>query len=171
MIVLDRFPIPERETLITGPQGVVVAIKAYQIVVEVSLAVKGITALDPETPRVPAILDTGLNHNLAIREEQLLWAKLPSVPRLGQVRIGAHTLPLLAANVWIHPNRPGMRSAHEKRRPLLLELDGGIAVYPDGVPNSARLPVLGLRALVRNELRLTIDGKRREVMLNSPGWF
>jgi hypothetical protein len=33
---------------------------------------------------------------------------------------------------------------------------------------SPRLPLLGMRALVRNNLKLTIDGKRKEVTLDSP---
>jgi len=38
-------------------------------------------------------------------------------------------------------------------------------------PNPARLPILGLRALVRSNLKLIIDGKRREVTLKTSGWF
>jgi hypothetical protein len=47
----------------------------------------------------------------------------------------------------------------------------GIVVYPEDVPNPARLPILGLRALVRSDLKLIIDGKRRAVALKTPGWF
>ncbi len=38
-------------------------------------------------------------------------------------------------------------------------------------PNPARLPILGLRALVRNHLKLILDGKRRVVTLRTSGWF
>ena len=41
----------------------------------------------------------------------------------------------------------------------------GIIVYPNLFPNPSRIPTLGLRALVRNELSLIIDGKQREVTL------
>jgi hypothetical protein len=54
--------------------------------------------------------------------------------------------------------------------PFRLRLKEGIGVYPDD-DNPARLPILGLRALVRNDLTLTIDGRRREVTLKSGGWF
>jgi hypothetical protein len=47
----------------------------------------------------------------------------------------------------------------------------GIAVYPPEVTNPTRLPALGLRGLVRNRLKLVIDGKRREVTLNTAGWW
>jgi hypothetical protein len=45
------------------------------------------------------------------------------------------------------------------------------AVFPEDLPNPARLPILGLRALVNSELRLIIDGKRREVTLKTSGWL
>jgi hypothetical protein len=52
-----------------------------------------------------------------------------------------------------------------------LEMHEGLIVYPEDAPNPARLPILGLRALVRNRLTLVIDGKRREVTLKTSGWF
>ena len=41
-------------------------------------------------------------------------------------------------------------------------------VYPPDVPNPARLPILGLRALIRNGLKLTMDGATQELSLDSP---
>ena len=79
----------------------------------------------------------------------------------------ASTIPLLGANVWIHPNRPGLIDP-SGQPPFCLELKGGIAVYPPDVPNPARLPILGLRGLIRNRLRLTIDGATRALTLESP---
>ncbi|HEV3003451.1 MAG TPA: hypothetical protein VGX78_03275 [Pirellulales bacterium] len=47
-----------------------------------------------------------------------------------------------------------------------IELDGkilsnpdGIVVYPDNIPFAPRLPVLGLRTLVRNNVEVVIRGK------------
>lgn len=47
-----------------------------------------------------------------------------------------------------------------------IELDGailsnpdGIIVYPDNIPFAPRLPVLGLRTLVRNNVEIVIRGK------------
>jgi hypothetical protein len=54
---------------------------------------------------------------------------------------------------------------------LELEMPEGLTVYPESAPNPARLPILGLRALVRNRLTLIINGKRRELTLKTPGWF
>jgi hypothetical protein len=47
----------------------------------------------------------------------------------------------------------------------------GLILFPESAHNPARLPILGLRALVRNRLKLIIDGKRREVTLKTSGWF
>jgi len=61
--------------------------------------------------------------------------------------------------------------AEVKPYQIVFEMREGLIVYPDNAPNPARLPILGLRALVRNHLKLIIDGKRREVTLKTPGSF
>lgn len=47
----------------------------------------------------------------------------------------------------------------------------GILVFEEGSPDAPRLPLLGLRAIVANRLRLVIDGRRGVVTLRPPGWF
>ncbi len=131
----------------------------------------GITAKDvreppPDSPRIPVVLDTGHNHNFAIRRGQLeRWRPL-ALPRTGQIEVGGSIIPLLAANLWIHPNREGALEPSGES-PFLLELKEGIAVYPPVVANPARLPTLGLRGLIRNGLKLTIDGESRELTVES----
>ena len=44
------------------------------------------------------------------------------------------------------------------------------AVYPDDGSNYPRLPLLGLRAIIKNHLKLVIDGKRNCVSLSSSMW-
>ncbi len=85
----------------------------------------------------------------------------------GKVEVGGFSVPLLGADVWIHPNRAGAIDP-SGQAPFRLELTGGIIVYPPEVPNPARLPILGLRGLIRNKLRLTIDGSSRDVTLEAP---
>ncbi|HYV39813.1 MAG TPA: hypothetical protein VE988_29255, partial [Gemmataceae bacterium] len=123
-------------------------------------------------PRFPGILDTGHNHNFSINGSHLRdWAAVPinSLRRLGQIEEGGDTLPLFAANVWIHCNRPRTRNVAPEKPPFLLRLDEGIAVQDKriGVP---RLPLLGLRALARNDLFLTTDGGKRCVHLRTLDW-
>jgi hypothetical protein len=77
---------------------------------------------------------------------------------------------LINAGLWLFRNEPGQLTA-SARPPTRLALPEGIAVYPEDLPSPARLPILGLRALVTNKLKLIIDGKRRMVTLKTPGWF
>lgn len=169
MKILDRLPFYEGPSAVSTPDGIA-DVKPYQIVVIVSLAGRGIMDLPDGSPRFPAILDTGTNHNLSIRSEHFeRWAKLPLRKR-GKVRIQGAEVPLLAGTVWIHPNRRGTRDLAE-RQAMRLEMHEGLIVFPENAPNPARLPILGLRALVRNRLKLIIDGKRREVTLKKSAWF
>jgi hypothetical protein len=67
-------------------------------------------------------------------------------------------------------NEPGTNTPSDL--PLIrLRTPEGIAILPDDAPNPARLPILGLGALVRSDLTLIMDGKRRAVTLKTPGWF
>ncbi len=146
--------------------GESVAIRAYQIVVWVSLSVSEV--LEVQAPRFPAILDTGHNHNFSIREKQFVkWTRisLGALTRLGQVLVNRQEVPLFAAHLWIHRNRPGRSEL--LLRPYRLELPQGTALYADGLPGAPRLPLLGLRGLVSNKLRLTIDGVNRLVSLRT----
>jgi hypothetical protein len=104
------------------------------------------------------VLDTGNNHNFAIRQEHFArWTGL-TLPKRGLVNVGGRTIPLYAANVWIHP---------DSGDPFRLRMEEGIAVYPPDVANPARLPILGLRGLVRNGLMIAIDGKKSEVTIST----
>jgi hypothetical protein len=162
--LLRSVPFFEEETPIATPDGIS-AVRPYQVVIWISIAARSVVELPANAPRFPAVLDTGLNHNLSIRQEQMeARAGISSLMASGQVFIGARRIPLLAANVWIHRNRPGRRDDLLSDA-FKLELAGGIAVYPRGTPSVARLPTLGLRSLVTNRLRLAVDGARKAVSL------
>jgi hypothetical protein len=169
MKILSRLPLSETHSHLAVPDGVA-EVKPFQIAVMVSLSARNVLELDPGAPRFPAVLDTGHNHTFAIRREHLVrWGRTVGTER-GRIRVGGERVPLLAATVWIHPNVPG--TAEVADRPAYpLELKEGIAVYPPDVANPARLPILGLRAIVLNNLKLIIDGKRREVTLKTAGWI
>lgn len=166
MKIIDRLPIFEQGWIVPTPDGVE-EVKPFQIVVLVSIADEGIIAQPEDAPRLPAVLETGNNHNFAIRQGQFgRWA--PTVrTRRGRVEVGGFSVPLVGADVWVHPNRPGTIDPNGQP-PFRLELRGGIAVYPPDVPNPARLPILGLRGLIRNRLRMTIDGESKALTLESP---
>jgi hypothetical protein len=153
----------------------VVRVKPLQIALRVSLTRRGLSGLG-SAPPFPALLDTGNNHNFSIQSRHLLrWAGLDRgpLPTLGAVSERGKRIPLLGADLWIHPNRPGQLETWPGRPPFRLTLDGGIVVYPDDGLNYPRLPLLGLRAMTDNRLRLTVDGARRLVSLRTPRtwWF
>jgi hypothetical protein len=165
MKILERLPISESGWRVLTPEGAE-EVKPFQIVVMLSVTAADVAVLPQDAPRIPAVLDTGHNHNFAIRHSQWeRWVQL-ALPLRGQVQIGGSVIPLIAANLWIHPNRDGTVEPGAGS-PFLLKLREGIAVYPPLLANPARLPALGLRAIIRNGLRLTIDGASRELTMES----
>jgi hypothetical protein len=87
----------------------------------------------------------------------------------GTAREGSRSLTLHAATVWLHRNVPGRREVKDTT-PFPLQLPGGIAIYPSDGFDYPRLPLLGLRAILKNKLTFTIDGKREHASLRSPLW-
>jgi len=172
--ILRQFPFFETHTTALAPGGSV-TVRPYQIVVWVSLHPMGRPDLPPDAPRFPAILDSGHSHNFSITEEHLFhWAGFaPGALRtLGTIRIAGRRVPLVAANVWIHGNQSGQRDVLAARPAFCIQLDSGIAVYPEGIPAVPRLPLLGLRGLRRADLQLHVDCRKCRVDLYtaSPFW-
>jgi hypothetical protein len=172
--ILRQLPIAEAPSaLVVGP-GDVIAVHSYQVIVWVSVTARKANTLPPGAPRFPAILDPGHSHNFSIQDHHLQrWGRIAasSLRLIRQTRINRVTVPLLAAHVWIHPNRPGQRDRFTDAPPFRLDLARGIAVYPLDTAGGPRLPLLGLRALVENDLHLTIDGKNRRVALRTARRF
>ncbi len=169
MKILDRLPFAS-EPYQLDIHRERLRIKPFQIVVQLSIS--GPWKWDPAAPIIPALLDTGNNHNFSIQEDHLIrWAGVnpQSLPLLGTMREGGRSPSLRFADAWIHRNQPGR---HDLRggKPFLLAMSEGIAIYPDDGSNYPRLPLLGLRAIIKNNLKLVIDGKRKYVSLNSPAW-
>ncbi len=170
--ILRDMPFFEEPTHVDTPTFRV-RIKGHQIIIWVSLS----PSLRPEivapSRRFPAILDIGSTFTFSIRESQLQqWAGIEPtrLRRQGSTRHRGRLLPIYAAAVWVHRNDPGQRDAFLNKPPFRLELDSGIAVYPNDFPDAPRLPLLGLRALEENRLQLRVDAGRRLVALRSPDW-
>src|SRR5207253_2642426 len=128
--------------------------------------------LPPHAPRMPVILDTGHSYYFSIQERHLAdWARLQpgQLPARGTIRVDDERFPRHSAAVWIHRNQPGFRDRLADEPAYRLDLPDGIALYPSagGFP---RLPLLGLRALVRNQLHFTMDPERCTVNLRTPDW-
>lgn len=158
--ILDKLPIEEEPTvLFVGAEAV--TIKRYPIGVWISI--------NDETRPFLAVLDLGHSHNLSITESQLRSFASLSPARLefiGTTRLKGERLTQYRADVRIHRNRPGTMELGEGS--YRLTIDQGISLAPEG---SCRLPLLGLRALVRSGLVMKMHGRRRTVSLRTPGWF
>lgn len=128
--------IPTTELSPTGP----VRIKAYQLAVPIRLV-----AGQSRSPLFPALFDPGTNHNLAIREQHVrdwtgLWLR-----KIGAITINGIVVPVAAADIELDGK--------------ILSNPDGIVLYPDNISFAPRLPVLGLRTLVRNNVEVVIRGK------------
>jgi hypothetical protein len=165
--IIDRQPSHPARSEVWTPDGPAL-VKPFQIVVMVSLSLGDV--LEPGARRFPASLDTGLNHNFAMRREHLdRWTAL-RLPMRKPVTVRKQEVPLAAAHVWVYRNERGTNTVSDLP-PIRLHTPEGIAVFPEDAPNPTRLPILGLRALVRSDLTLVMDGKRRDVTLKTSGWF
>jgi hypothetical protein len=114
-------------------------VRAFQLIVTVRLH-----AGNHVSGGFPAVLDTGHSHNFSISDTLLrAWTGL-SLPSVGATRVNGVAVPLAAADIEVEGHR--------------LRLPNGIAIFPKGHPGTTRLPLVGLRALVQNRLRVLIDG-------------
>jgi hypothetical protein len=160
MKILDRLPIPDRPHLITV-QGEVAEVYRNQIIVWVSIK----DVLRP----FPAILDTGHSHNFSITERQLQRWTGQALKRIGELEISKEPVVQYTAEVRIHRNVPG--KTERTGDAYLLEMPQGISVIPNDHEAAPRLPLLGLRTIISNKLKLIIDGESRKVSLKTKGWF
>jgi len=161
-LIIDRCPFYDEPTEVNTSSGPVL-VRAYQIVVSVSISVHGVISRS-----FPVILDTGHSHNFSIKEEHLrIWAGLNSheIQTIGHARLNKQLVELKDATVAIHLNAPGKRDELRGQEPYLLTLSEGIAIHRGSDPFAPRLPLLGLRALVKNGLLLSIDGRNLHASL------
>jgi hypothetical protein len=139
-----------------------VEVKAFQIIVWMSISPDPLSDWDPRTLRFPAILDIGHNHNFAMTENHLLkWAGLQVnlLTPLGNVRERGERILLRRAGLWLHMDD----------EPFKLDVAEGISVHTGDWP---RLPVLGLRALSNSKLQTFIYGDTRQALIRTPPpWY
>jgi hypothetical protein len=169
MKILDRLPVTSDHILLNVPGGRL-RVKPCQIIVNISIS--SVPTWDAATPIIPILLDTGNNHNLSIQEDHLRkWAGIhpASLPSLRLMREGGRTASLRLETVWVHLNQLGRRELRGVT-PVKLKLEEGIAIYPSEESNYPRIPTLGLRAILKNKLKLVIDGKRNHVSLRTSFW-
>jgi hypothetical protein len=158
MKIIDRLPFADRPHLVTV-RGEAVDVYRNQIIVWISI--------DDVLRPMPAILDTGHGHNLSIGRAQLERWSGAALRRIGELEIGHQRVVQYAAAVRVHRNAPGRATLRGDS--YSLEMPQGISVFEEG--DAPRLPLIGLRTIVANKLRLLIDGDRRQVTLRTKGWL
>jgi hypothetical protein len=159
MRILDRLPIYVEPKLISVQKDVV-QVWRNQIIVWISIN-------DLSRP-FPAILDTGHSHNFAISRNHLARWSGTSLSQIGESKVDGEIVPQFNAEIRIHRN---ITKRHELRGDwYLLEMAQGISVMPDESSLAPRLPLLGLKTILSNHLKLVIDGKRNQVSLSSSTW-
>lgn len=135
---MTKIRIPQQNTTVSSPTGPVL-VRAFQLVVSVRVCV-GAKISRP----FPAVLDTGHSHNFSISESLMsVWAGF-RLPPVRSIRVNGIPVPIALADIEIEGQR--------------LTLREGITVFPQGHPGITRLPLVGLRALVRNRMKVLIDG-------------
>src|SRR5262249_48155019 len=76
LMAMIHQPLPETTGRVATPDGTA-QLMPYQFAVVVSIAANRVIELPSDAPRFPAVLDTGNNHNFAIRREQFArWTGL-----------------------------------------------------------------------------------------------
>ncbi len=172
--IFDRVPISTRDEL-AFLRNERVTVKAYEVLIWVSLKTEAALSWEPGVPVFPAILDTAHTHNFSLQRQHLIrWAGLhpEQLDQIGHIRHSGQRVPIYAADVWIHRNQRGERDRLTGSAPFRLALSRGIAVHADE-SRYPRLPVLGLRALITNRLDLAISGSHSFATLRTPRrfWF
>jgi hypothetical protein len=173
MKILDRLPISEERTPVRFGDRYVTVLPD-QILVWVSVDRARAQRPEKNIPKIPALLDSGHNSNFAIQHRHLReWSGIdPAALRLlGSGDIGEQPIRLHQAVIWLYPNVPGTRDIAADKPPHLLQMKRGIAVYPhDAVPPGPRLPLLGLPAILNNDLDWWIDPEQRHITVQTRTW-
>jgi len=158
-MIFDRLPFDDAITTLEV-QGQTFRILPLQIVVWVSLSVRGLRTFDRHMPRFPAVFDPGYTDDFLIHPQHLRRLAGIQLAHLPQpqyyLRSHGRVIPLHAANLWLHLNRANQRELFSTREPYLVELDRGIGV-PSDLEIYPRLPLLGARTMGRAGLRVHID--------------
>jgi hypothetical protein len=173
MKILDRLPIPENRTSLQFGNKYA-TVHRNQVLVWVSVHLAGAPEPEENIPRFPALLDTGNNFAFSVQDRHLReWAGIDPglLVALGDIEIDRQVVMRRRATVWLYPNMPGRQGVASGRPSLRLRMAKGIAVYSqDAVPPGPRLPLLGLPALLENDLDLWLDPQRRQITVQRGRW-
>lgn len=146
----------------TGPGQEQIRIKPLQPLVWISIAPPSVLELPPLWPRFPAVIDTGFNQTLLMQQHHVQgWAGVSVADLLvfpGEAAgYRGQAWPFYIADIWLHRNISGTQDFGPiTTRPYCLETYPGILIVTPE-QREQRLPILGMRALARNRMRLDIE--------------
>jgi hypothetical protein len=173
MKILDRLPISEERASLRF-DGRFITVHRNQILVWLSVHLRGVLEPEANIPRFPALLDAGNNFGFSVRHRHLReWAGIDPglLDPLPAVQIDGQVVGCREATVWLCPKNPGRPEVAGSKPPLRLRMPSGIAVYAqDADPPGPRLPLLGLPALLDNDLDFWLDPDRRQITVQSRTW-
>jgi hypothetical protein len=160
-VLLQDAPFFDSNTTATLVDGSTIVVARRQIIVWVSLSPLGFDECPLEARPFPAVLDTGFNHGLLLQPTHFqLWTgyelTLPGFQAVDRLEVYGAYATLYEADLWLRPNVRGRRDELARRPPYRLSLELGVAVSP--LADKPRLPLLGMLAICRNGLKLSIDG-------------
>jgi hypothetical protein len=170
----------ETEREVEVPDGQQFLIKRHQIVVWISLTDLSQTLFSQATPKFPALIDTGFNHNFLIQARHLVrWARIrpTSLDLLKIATVWGVRTKLYEANLWLHRYPESLGESEGSPGPFGLPLNDGIMVTPPfmhGADGSIkrytypRIPLLGMRALRESDLHLLVDTENLRVSIRVP---
>ncbi len=175
-IVLRHFPILDQNQTVVFP-GHELAIKPNQLPVWVSLSQN---EDEPGEQPFPALIDTGFGYTFAIHADQLRnWAHLFPAYDARTIRLNgiAHSR-APRVFLWLYRHWSESADSIASERPVLLDTDGiGIAVNTQNAASSGasagsafgrvfpRIPIIGMKTLRQNRLRLFVDAWRSRFSL------
>jgi hypothetical protein len=148
----------EARSVADPSSGATVRLKPYQVLLWLSITHRGLSRLPVGTPRLPALLDTGHNHNLSLREEHLRscgletpWPWANTRLRVRDASGREREVPRLLVDVWLHADSP---QGEESAYPLRFGFRGAACYPSNGAVPGPHLPLLGLAALCTGTIKL-----------------
>jgi hypothetical protein len=103
MKVIDRLPLSQSRTPLRFGERYI-TIHANQILVWISVHLPGALALEENIPMFPALVDTGNNIGISVRDRHLRdWAGINPdlLESLGDIEINEQVVSRLKATVWL----------------------------------------------------------------------
>ena len=171
-IIIRNLPFSDRPTSLPVPGGRI-TILPYQVVLSVSITTQTEKTLHLRAAHFPALLDTGFNKTFLIQEEHLnQWAGLrrEHFVQAEEMTVRGRKVPVVRADIWLHPNIPGKREDAPGRLPFRIGLFPGIAVSPLGL-GEPRLPLLGLQGLLLGDLQMSFRWRKFLFSLRTTPWW